>query len=584
MNAETDWLAILEKSSSYADLATAFSAMSAAVHASVNSDALVDSIDEAIRRIEQERMRDQSELAEVSASYDTFKQEQSGVIGWFKRKLPFTETRKQELEHRHNVSDQMAEILADNFVIARAQMLKERIATPSRRRMGQQIEVWRQQLLQNESTESIREYGRIVYGMGQELSSSKSFLDTISSDIEAFASANFSEKQDQLRRNADLAAAKGERQRLQEEVKDKSELRKASIATIKKLLLCDLSANDDEFRANHQRLAQLDALQNKQSELWHLLQEQSKVIKEFVAKALELDAIPDRRAKVERAILDLNRDIDKAESERVRAASGLETPRELYETARREADQASAAFKAAKPLYDAYLAEQSKLQSNAAEVSSDADFEINVSNVVTEYQRLEAASRQAIQTLNQRTPEYEQAKRRFDAAVKAVQELRSSLENQLMEQKKMVNLESETQEFLRKFWHRFDSMRPNLKTMVKSYIEEVRKSEAVPNSGGAERCLHELIQDTEQEILPPSLWPGDRSFSNQASYKDTREIQRVSELLEKASKALDAERTTHSQLRTKLARIRKEALQRRSQMLFDESVYSELNWDDAESR
>ncbi len=98
----------------------------------------------------------------------------------------------------------------------------------------------------------------------------------------------------------------------------------------------------------------------------------------------------------------------------------------------------------------------------------------------------------------------------------------------------------------------------------------------------AERCLHELIQDAEQEILPPSLWLGDRAFSNQASYKDTREIHRFSELLEKAAKALDADRASHSQLRTKLARIRKEALQRRSQMLFEESVNSELNWDDAE--
>ncbi len=36
----------------------------------MNSDALVHSIDEAIRRIEQERMRDQAELDEFSARYD----------------------------------------------------------------------------------------------------------------------------------------------------------------------------------------------------------------------------------------------------------------------------------------------------------------------------------------------------------------------------------------------------------------------------------------------------------------------------------------------------------------------------------
>ncbi len=165
---------------------------------------------------------------------------------------------------------------------------------------------------------------------------------------------------------------------------------------------------------------------------------------------------PRSKAKVEKVILDLNREIDTAESERVRATSGLETPRELYETARREADQASAAFNAAKPLYDAYLAEQSKMQSNAAEVSSDADFEINVSNVVTEYQRLEAARDKLLKRSAKVPP---RMNKRNVASIQQPRPCRNCVRRlnvSLRNKRRIANLESEAQESVRKAWQRID--------------------------------------------------------------------------------------------------------------------------------
>ena len=127
MATHRSWLDVLQNATSYRELQNVFSQMVLEASSTDDAPALAASIDEAIRRIEEERVRDASQLENVASEYDSFKQQQSGVIGWFKRKLPFTETRKQELGHRGAVSDQQAEVLADNFVIARAQMLKEQI-------------------------------------------------------------------------------------------------------------------------------------------------------------------------------------------------------------------------------------------------------------------------------------------------------------------------------------------------------------------------------------------------------------------------------------------------------------------------
>lgn len=204
MNAERNWLTLLNGATNYVELQNAFDHMSADAQSTNNSDAMIASIDEAIRRIEQERARDQSELDGFEAEYDAFKQEQSGVVGWFKRKLPFTETRKKELGHRETLSDQQAEILADNFVIARAQILKERIAPPKLRKMGHKPNHWREEFLKYESPNSISDYGRVALDLGNELLNAAAFLKTLQSDIDSFASARFSSDEDQKMSHAAL--------------------------------------------------------------------------------------------------------------------------------------------------------------------------------------------------------------------------------------------------------------------------------------------------------------------------------------------------------------------------------------------
>ena len=505
MSDEKDWLTMLDHATSYGDLQHAFNRMSVESQTTNNGDAMAASIDEAIRRIELERARDQAELDGFSSQYEAFKQEQSGVIGWFKRKLPFTETRKQELGHRDALNDQGAEILADNFVIARAQMLKERVVSPTLRRMGQQPEYWRTQLLSNESVTTLMEYGSVVHVLGQELSTAKQFVDTVSSDIEAFSGAKFINKEDQQRRNEDLIAARGELKALVDESQEKTNLRTSALGSLLSLLLRELSEKDIDFRTTNERLALVKGLHEKHPKVAKLLEERLAIVKTLVSKWLELESLPARREKVEKETSQLKRDLEAAEERRLRAVNELEVPSQLYQTALSQSQQAKAALNATKPLYDAYLAEQNQATSNAAEVTSDSDFDILPSNtnVVAEYRRLEEAVTKSAQTLSQRTPVFEQAKRAHEIAVKEAKAVRDRSDTQVLERKKIADQESELQQQVLKGTQSLESAFPDFRAALASYLEVTHKitwSDALRSSA---RSVQELFQDSSfHEILP----------------------------------------------------------------------------------
>src|SRR5262249_7368670 len=136
-------------------------------------------VDEAIRRIEAERARDQRELEEIQARYDTFRAENKGVVGWFKRHLPFTETSRLEGEHTSDVAQQQAEILADNLVIARAQMLKERFLGPADRKLGERPAAWRVRLDETAAGRELARFGQTLQDLASEGERSRAYLDAI---------------------------------------------------------------------------------------------------------------------------------------------------------------------------------------------------------------------------------------------------------------------------------------------------------------------------------------------------------------------------------------------------------------------
>ncbi len=60
VNAERTWLSLLNGATNYSELQNAFELMSVDAQSTDDSEAMIASIDEAIRRIERERARDQN--------------------------------------------------------------------------------------------------------------------------------------------------------------------------------------------------------------------------------------------------------------------------------------------------------------------------------------------------------------------------------------------------------------------------------------------------------------------------------------------------------------------------------------------
>lgn len=577
MSAEKDWLTILAQASSYSDLQNAFDRMSVESKTSVDGDAMVASIDEAIRRIEMERANDQAELEGFSSEYEAFKQQQSGVIGWFKRKLPFTETRKQELEHRDALSDQAAEILADNFIIARAQMLRERVASPKLRRMGQPASSWRNRLLQNDSVGCIREFGSVVYELGKEISVAKHFVDTVLIDIEAFSGAKFIGKEDQLRRNDDLIAGKSELKELIDESREKANLRGSALVTLKNLLVSELSEKDIDFRNTNHRLTLLKNLQEKYPRIAKLMEERLAMVKTVLAKIVERDSLPEQRDKLEKTVSILNRDWEDAEQRRLRAVRELEGPSQLYNAALRESQRAKAALNVAKPLYDAYIAEQNRVAQSAAEVTSDSDFEVSTSNVLTEYRRLEEAASESAQTLRQRMPAFEQTNRNHENAISETKAIRDKSEAHAMDLKKISNLEAELQQQMLRAMQSIESTLPEFRIAIESFLDDANKITESNASGASLRSIQELFDDSIDLILPPSPFSFERSLTNSAVTKSLAEMRRDSERLTHAINALEVDHKECTNKVTALSNLRKEALRARGQILLDQSICFELD-------
>lgn len=599
MNAERTWLTLLNGATNYGELQNAFEHMTVDAQSSGDSEAMIASIDEAIRRIEHERARDQAELDGFESDYEAFKQEQSGVIGWFKRKMPFTETRKKELGHRDTLSDQQAEVLADNFVIARAQMLKERIAPPKLRKMGAKPNYWREEFLGRESQETISDYGRMILDLGNELQNTTAFLKTLQSDIESFASARFSSDEDQKRSLQDLKSAKEELKLLFDESQEKQSLRAAALVNLKELLVKDVSEKDSSFKQMNELLLNLKNLQTLHPRLAKLLADRLAMTKTIVSKMLERDKLPEQATKLEQSIRTLKREYEDAEHKRLQSARDLDGPNQLYQAALSEWQRADSALKATKSLYDAYVAEQAKQNtSNAAEVASDGDFEISgSSSVVAEYRRLEENAAQAKRELDSRTPAFEQIKRSNDLATKEAKEIQNKLDTQSIELKNLTDKESQLEQLIQREEQNLNSLVQDLKDSGQVFLRALIEIPRFEESHPAVRSLQDILEDlhgtggTRSSTLFDNISRPfqSKSFSSSSDSdlsrdrpKKVGDVEKRSESLEIAIREIDKLLQECKQESARLTKSRKETLQRRGQMLLDQRILNELDFDEGQ--
>ncbi|MGH7194712.1 MAG: hypothetical protein ACREJM_14430, partial [Candidatus Saccharimonadales bacterium] len=212
-----------------------------------------------MRRIEAERASDESELAQIQERYASFQQANRGVTGWFKRHMPFTETRREDVRHRTEVADQQAEILADNLVIARAQMLKERFLKPADRRLGRRPAEWQGELDSLQSIGQLTDFATALRSIDAEITQSRAFVKLLHDDVESFAGAAFASNDDRRRRDADLAVARRELAELEREINQEAALKHEALSHLGRLVTDELTEVNAAFRGDAQELERLAA-------------------------------------------------------------------------------------------------------------------------------------------------------------------------------------------------------------------------------------------------------------------------------------------------------------------------------------
>ncbi len=575
---DKSWLAILGQATSYRELQQVFSQMASEANATSDPLALAASIDEAIRRIEQERTRDSSELETFAAEYDAFKSQQSGVIGWFKRKLPFTETRKQELKHRGSVDEQRAEILADNFVIARAQMLKERIVPSSSRRMGLRPQEWRDNLHRHESITDIRAYGNLLTALGLEISSARLFVESVRGEINAFSEASFADKQDRTCRDADLQTARSEAKLLEDEIRDKEALRTSSLNRLAALIHDELMRNDPAYRTLLSRSDQLKEITEHFGKLAKVVDEFHGHLEAVCGKLVELQMMPAKRESLERTLSKLQAEFKDSELQRILASDALREPSRSYDAASRELSSAKAALEAAKRIYDAYQTEQSNADQNRAEVISDFEFE-GTSPVVAEYGRLKNAFSQAEDNLKRVAPTVESAKRTLDQVTLQTNSMRKKIDEASSELSKMDDQQNQLTKQVaaaRENASRLGaSMHPLLRTHARnlqgiSWLENARFLVGVPK---------ELMEETSGRDILPDILSWNRNSAAPGKSRELVEYEEQLAGISKFEKTLKSDKAVADKDLVNLVRARKETLLRKCQLLVDSNIANELHFE-----
>jgi hypothetical protein len=551
MSETKDWLARLDQATSYRELQSAVSQMFAAANSTNDSAALAAAIDEAIRRIENERARDQAELKSDTADYDAFKQQQSGVLGWLKRKMPFTETRRQDVQHREAIDEQKAEVLADNFIIARAQMLKERLLPPDDRRMGARLDEWQNRFLKHESIHGIREYGAVVQALTQSVSTASVFVKNVQIDIEAFSQADFADKEDRARRDVDLQVGRSEAKALQDEVQSKSSLRKSAIKRLSELVRDELLSQDPSFRTVVDHSQQLSEVFKQFPGTLKLVDDRLTNSKTLLAKLKELQTIPELLDKQQHATQALRRQCDEAESRLASVNRDLINPAQQYESATRNLEQSKLAYNAAKPMYDAYIAEQQGI--------------VGDSPVVAEHARLQSMFRQAEGDLQRILPEFERVKRIFDKAKSEATSCGQKLDESLRKHAELTEAQTKLENDCRVAKDRLQWGKNDYMSAAQGYSHRLRD-------------LSWLTEFNQLKGVPASNHSSVtiKAIGTGHSDLELQELSSEVDRLEIFAKALRADQELIRTSSVKLAASRIAALKQRSLMLLDPSVVGEL--------
>lgn len=467
MSTEPGWLQQLQQATDYRALQGVLTEIVAQARGVTDQTRLAECIDEAIRRLTLERARDEAELRVHQEQYDAFREEQSGVVGWFKRHLPFSETRRQELSHRGTVSDQEAEIRADNFIIARAQMVKEQFLAPAHRRLGERPSYWRGRLAAADTPAELHPCAAAVRELATELQRSEEFLTQLKVDVEAFAEAAFVDKEDRQRRDTDLQAGRAELQQLVAEVNEEQQIRQSGVKQLGQLVVAELTQSDPEFRAASDRLRDLTAVHKEWMAAQAGVQEFWQAAEQLGELERKLRGLPEETRKLEHELHQRQQALDDANRQHNAKKQAFDQIRGAFESAQQEVQQSQRALATARQMYEAYQREHGAADPGAVHVEA-------TSPVEAEYYRVRQSHDQAEARLRAATPSYETARQAAEDSDRRVATERQQVEKLQTQRADVEKRADQLRQDIRATQNRLQPAGHAAQRSVASYLVSVR--------------------------------------------------------------------------------------------------------------
>lgn len=343
------WLRRLERRTEYTELRQIHEQIVKDARAPVDRAALVAAIEQAIGLIGRESVRDRGDLDAFEQAYDDFRDKERGMVGWLRRHLPFTETRRKDKEQRGEIEEQQAELRANLFFVARLRLLKDGLQDESTRLLGASSETWAERVQKHQAQGALRDVARVAWKLDAAVTAGEAFLADLDTDFDAFSEADFRARQDQAHQDSDLKAARKELGLALVELEGKRALFQRSRERLRTSLEAALQDQDADYRdalARIEHISQAERASEPLRENFESLHEALESLQRQTREEAELNTNPGEAAyaifQLEERLRGAKSVVDAAERDVARTADDAREEEQDLERARRALEAARA--------------------------------------------------------------------------------------------------------------------------------------------------------------------------------------------------------------------------------------------------
>ena len=318
------WLTRLERPTTYPELHALFEEMTQAAEAPTDRSLLAEQLEEAIRCIGRESVHDQRIYDEYEAAYEAFQEKESGVVGWLRRHLPFTETRQKDKAHRADLRSQQAELLGNLATIARIRLLRAALLSEDERPVGAPAGVWQSRLGPLAADGDLVALADGLHALAAHLGPARLWLDDLRTDIEGFADARFEAPEARALHDGDLEAARGELGARLVDLEEKQALHTDMQAALRRGLHEQLLQDSRAYRELVERSRELAAAAEAGASVLRKQAELHEALEAAHREAETLQELDDDASSFPRAFDRLQRELDEARETTGRAQLEME--------------------------------------------------------------------------------------------------------------------------------------------------------------------------------------------------------------------------------------------------------------------